>query len=56
MYAIGLYMLPKGVHGKMDSNRSKFFWQGLGTILNTICLSGFQYVNPRSMGGWVGYH
>jgi hypothetical protein len=25
MYIMGFYVLPKGVHGKMDSIRSKFF-------------------------------
>lgn len=28
MYVMGFYMLPKGVHSKMDTIRSKFFWQG----------------------------
>jgi hypothetical protein len=28
MYVMRFYMLPKGVHKKMDTVRSKFFWQG----------------------------
>jgi hypothetical protein len=33
MYIMGFYMLPKGVHDKMDMIRSKFFWQGAGDTL-----------------------
>lgn len=29
MYVMGFYMLPKGVHAKMDNIRSKFFSQGV---------------------------
>lgn len=30
LYSMGFYLLPKGVHKKMDAIRGKFFWQGAG--------------------------
>lgn len=34
MYVMGFYLLPyllpKGMHKKMDAIRGKFFWQGVG--------------------------
>jgi hypothetical protein len=28
MYTMGFYILPPGVHRRMDTVRSKFFWRG----------------------------
>jgi hypothetical protein len=28
VYIMGFYLLPLGIHDKMNSIRSKFFWQG----------------------------
>lgn len=54
MYAMGFYSLPEGFHSKMDTARSRFYWQGVGGGRKNITwLSGRLYVDRKTLGGWV---
>ena len=37
LFTMGMFLLADGVHGKLDTPRSKFFWEGAGLKRNTIC-------------------
>jgi hypothetical protein len=32
MYIMGLYLLPKGVHGTFDKELSRFFWHDMNGL------------------------
>lgn len=51
MYMMGFYMLPKGVHVKMDSIRSKFFWQGAGEAFKYHMAKWLSISKPKAQGG-----
>jgi hypothetical protein len=51
MYMMGFYMLPKGVHWKMDSIRSKFFWQEAGHDFKYHMVKWISICKPKIHGG-----
>jgi hypothetical protein len=51
MYIMGFYMLPKGVHGKMDMIRSNFFWQGAGDTFKYHMAKWISVCKPKIHGG-----
>jgi hypothetical protein len=51
MYMMGFYMLPKGVHGKMDMIRSKFFWQAVGDTFKYHMAKWISVCKPKIHGG-----
>lgn len=51
MYVMGFYMLPKGTHVKMDSIRSKFFWQGAGDAFKYHMAKWVSISKPKAYGG-----
>lgn len=51
MYTMGFYMLPKGSHAKMDTIRSKFFWQGAGDTFKYHMAKWISMCKPKIHGG-----
>ena len=51
MYMMGFYMLPKGVHKKMDAIRAKFFWQGAGEQSKYHMAKWIAMARPKAQGG-----
>jgi hypothetical protein len=51
MYVMGFYFLPKGLHAKMDTIRSKFFWRGADDIFKYHMAKWMAVCRPRDHGG-----
>lgn len=51
MYVMGFYMLPKGVHTKMDNIRAKFFWQGARKSFKYHVAKWISASKPKIFGG-----
>jgi hypothetical protein len=54
MYVMGFYFLPKGVHSKMDTIRSRFFWRGAGDEFKYDMSKWIAICKPKiSMVDWA---
>lgn len=51
MFLMGLYLLQDGVHGKIDSIRSRFFWQGPGEIFKHHMVDWEKVCTPKESVG-----
>lgn len=52
MYAMGFYSLPEGFHSKMDSARSRFYWQGVGGGKKKYHMIKWEaFLRPKDFGG-----
>ena len=48
---MGFYLLPKGIHGGMDSVRGKFFWQGAREEFKYHMAKWETLSRPKDQGG-----
>lgn len=51
MYAMGFYSLPEGFHSKMDTARSRFYWQGVGGKKKYHMIKWEALCRPKDFGG-----
>lgn len=51
MYVMGFYFLPKGIHSKMDTLRSRFFWRGAGDEFKYHMAKWVAICKPKIHGG-----
>jgi hypothetical protein len=51
MFAMGLFLLPDTSHGRMDSTRARFFWEGVGPKQNYHMVDWATVCKPRECGG-----
>lgn len=51
LYAMGFYYLPEGFHSKMDSARSRFYWQGIGEKKKYHVIRWDALCRPKDFGG-----
>lgn len=51
MYMMGIYLLPEGVHQKMDSFRARFFWEGLEGKKKYHMIKWEALCRPKDFGG-----
>jgi len=51
MYVMGFYFLPKGLHSKMDTIRSRFFWRGADDIFKYHMAKWVSVCKPKIHGG-----
>jgi hypothetical protein len=51
IYTMGLYVLPKGTHKKMDNIRAKFFWRGASEEFKYHMVTWGVVCRPRDLGG-----
>ena len=50
-YAMGLYLLPEGIHQKMDSIRDKFYWASLSSKRKYHMIRWRNLAFPKEFGG-----
>jgi hypothetical protein len=51
MFAMGLFLLPDTSHGRMDSTRARFFWEGVGPKRKYHMVDWDTVCKPREFGG-----
>lgn len=51
MFAMGLFLLAEGVHAKMDTPRSRFFWEGTGPNRKYHMVKWAMVCRPKALGG-----
>lgn len=51
MYVMGFYFLPKGLHSKMDTVRSRFFWRGADDVFKYHMAKWVSLCRPKIHGG-----
>jgi hypothetical protein len=51
MYVMGFYSLPKGLHCKMDTIRSSFFWRGADDVFKYHMAKWISICKPKIHGG-----
>lgn len=51
LYMMGVYLLPEGVHNKMDSIRARFFWEGLEKKRKYHMIKWEALCRPKEFGG-----
>lgn len=51
MYMMGFYQLPEQVHHKMDTIRSRFFWEGLEKKRRYHMMRWDALTRPKDFGG-----
>ena len=50
-FAMGLFLLAEGVHAKMDTPRSRFFWEGAGPKRKYHMVRWDLVCRPKDLGG-----
>lgn len=53
MFMMGLYLLPEGVHGALDKEMSRFFWQGSNRRQKYHMVKWVNLCFPKDQGVWV---
>jgi hypothetical protein len=51
MFAMGLFLLPDTSHGRMDSTRARFFWEGVGPKRKYHMVDWATMCKPKEFGG-----
>jgi hypothetical protein len=51
MFAMGLFLLPDTSHGRMDSTRARFFWEGVGPKWKYHMVDWATVCKPKEFGG-----
>jgi hypothetical protein len=51
MFAMGLFLLPDTSHGRMDSTRARFFWEGVGPKRKYHMVDWATMCKPKESGG-----
>jgi hypothetical protein len=51
MFAMGLFLLPDTSHGRMDSTRARFFWEGVGPKRKYHMVDWATACKPHEFGG-----
>jgi hypothetical protein len=51
MFAMGIFLLPDTSHGRMDSTRARFFWEGVGPKRKYHMVDWATVCKPKEFGG-----